>query len=487
MKTDRTRVVTPTDPNPLVRELLESTAEGVYDRDDFNRQRGADVLEFFTGLLIEHKRAEYEAFKQNGKSARLSPLLLDTGEAYHIQSLYLHQHGDAVATCTYMTGLHHDPDHPRFPWNSGLEEPPKLAWDVPWAETHRVPGKPHFVYEVGIENPVKYRTEFPYRVVALAAIQDFDIVCWHVDTNRLEDSSDPDRYHQRMDYTHPASPHPDGLHYRYDEVLSAAIATAGQIFKSGLLATTPQPTEYIFGRNTLYEPDSMDYAKSYGDLGHTFAPTTYRFGSRMRVDPNRLEDAVIGPTRHRGVFETSPIQPTDEISFDWRRGQLRLDAPGAVSFSGFLIDSNDPITFMNANVEVSDVAVINPSTVAYPIDDDERYIAFGLVSLDGKPLTETNQALMSLVSTSFNTGFAMDHEQVRAEYLWQRNPGAIVSRGEGPAQVARVEATVHCSQLTGMRYEILDWRLDVIDSGLVQNGVVRISANQDVFLIRFYR
>ncbi|NJK91430.1 MAG: hypothetical protein HC904_06135 [Blastochloris sp.] len=113
------------DVNPLAIAAQTATQQKL-TRANFTRQRGSDVIEFFLQTIIARKMAERDAVKSWGKSAKLSPLVFDTGDGFRIQSVYLHQLADAVTMCTYLEGFAKDDQEPRFPWFSYLDEPP--AW-----------------------------------------------------------------------------------------------------------------------------------------------------------------------------------------------------------------------------------------------------------------------------------------------------------------------------------------------------------------------
>lgn len=484
-------VVTPNDANPQVRALLESVAQSKYHRHDFHDQRGRDVIEFLCRILAEHKKAQYAAVKEAGRATASAPLLLDTGEGYHIQTLLLAQHGDAVSVCTYMTGTHNDRHHRRFPWNSGVEELPRLGWNVPWVETNRMPDKPYLVYEVNIHNPAKYRAEFPWRVAALAAIQDFDAVCWHVWNNRIEDAGEAEPYSRLMDYDASHNSHPQGLNFRYDEVLQSAITAAGWSFRSFAVAPAPEPTTYTFGRRSAFDPATMDYGVAYGKLGHTVMATTYRRGTRMAVNLEQEGDTVTGPVLARGVFEPCPIRPNDQIEYDWQRGHLKLDSPAVAAYTGFFAQHGGPVTFTGGgpagSLTLRDVTINNPDGIAYPVTPDERYIAFAAVAQDGLPLPQSKRVTISLVSTSFNTGFQLNHDKLIKEYIWHGNDGLTVSIGKPPALVARAGAILDAPALDGMRYTLRDWHLRPLGEGTVTNAQLTIPADQPIFLIELHR
>jgi len=478
-------VVMPNDANPNVKKVLSAAAEGKFTRDDFNRQRGADVIEFLLGLQVAHKKAEYAALKKHGESCRLSPIIFDTGEGFMTQSLWLHQNADAVSVCTYMTGIHNDPTHDLFPWVSGLTEPPRLAWNVPWVETQRVPNKPYLIYEIGYENPGKYRSEYPYRVAFLAAIQDFDAICWHTQNGLL--GMDSCSYQGQLQYSVSWNDQPQGLHYASDEVMQSAMQAASEIFKNSLVKAPENPTTYVFGTKTLYDPASMDYGVAYGQYGQTILPTTYRYGTRMYCDTARKNDTAIGPVISRGVYEPNPYRPTPEMELDWRKGFLRFDAPGTAMYSGFFANYGGPVKFDNGII-LDSVNVVNPPDMPYPVRPDELYISFCIAACDGKPIAETKRAVLSLVSTSFNSGFKIDESKIRKEYSWQYNPGATIKAGRTPVLVARAGARISASALAGMRYLMRDWRLQPIGEGTVgKDGVLKVPADKPIYIMELTR
>jgi hypothetical protein len=488
---DKTSAIMPSDANPQVLGLLKKTAKQKYGRDYFNRQRGADVVEFLEKILIESKAREKEALEKEGKSTRLSPCITGTAEGYDIHDLYKYQHSDATAIATYMNGMHHDSTYKRFPWYSGLEEPPRTGWNVPWLETQRIPKKPFIVYECGFENPAKYRAEWPYRIAALASIQDFDIINWHIYGSDLPDQSRENPYDGGMAYSTSdpklsAAIGPVGLIYGNDEVMVAAMKGAGEIFKNLLLKPAPNPTTFIFGRKSLYDPATMEYGVAYGNLGDRVMPTMYRYGLNMYVDTTREEDTVIGPSFANRIFEPMPYTPTDEIEYDVQRGHLKLDAPGAAGYIGFFAQYGGPVRFHNG-VVLDNVTINNPPEIAYPVAPDERYICLSLSARDGKPLDTSNNILVSLVSTSFNKGFKLDHTKFKGEFLWQANPGSIVVIGTAPVQVARAGATITAPMLNGMSYKLLDWNMKVIGTGVISGGKFDIPADKPVFCMQLTR
>jgi len=448
-------------------------------RNDFTRQRGADVIEFLVDMHIAQKQAEANAVKTFGRSCKLSPLVWDTGEGYRVQSVYMQQHADAVAMCTYMEGFARDPQQPRFPWLSLNDEPPRTSLDVPWAEIGRIPGKPFFLYETQISNPAKYRVDWPYRIAALGAIQDWDIINWHLFSHPLP-YKDENPYDEALDISHTGFP-PNGYHFSHDEVQSSAMKTAGAIFRSGALKPAALPTLFTWGRESLYDPASMDYGRSFGRKGDLISPTAYRYGAYMAVDPSQEKDRIKGPTVLPRVNEPNVIRPTDEITFDTRRAHLLLDAPSAIAYNGFFAQYGGPVIFKNG-LTLDQVRIINPPDMPYPVTDAEKYLGFAAVAQDGLPLAQSKKIIVSLVSTSFNTGYSADAEKVAVGKFLENQ-----KVGKAPVLVARVGAVISGPALAGMSYKFLDWAMSTIGEGVIEKDRLTIPADQPVFCVELSR
>jgi len=61
----------------------------------------------------------------------------------------------------------------------------------------------------------------------------------------------------------------------------------------------------------------------------------------------------------------SPYAPTPQISFDWKKGNLIIDAPGAVAFTG-LIDCDGSEVRFQQGITLRAVSLINRPAVSAP-------------------------------------------------------------------------------------------------------------------------
>ncbi len=478
------------DANPAALAVLAGSGKQRFTRDDFTRKRGEDVIEFLLQLQIKYKTHFRDEVKKWGKSLALCPLVLDTGNGYQIQAVQMQQQGDAMAMCSYLWGVATDPQQPRFPFVSGLEEQPRLAMGIPWVEVGRVPGKPFFVYEFQTSNPDKYRAEVPFRIATLGAIQDWDIIGWHL-FGRPNDPDKPEPYAKSLSMNHAGKGGSiEGVHFKNDLVESAAMNTAGRIFVNGALDPVASPTVMTFGSKSLYDPRSTDYGQSFGDLGPKIAPTAYRYGLQMKIDPSVEADSVTGKTVERGVMEACPIRPTQQIEYDWQKGHLIQDAPSAVSYTGFFARHGGAMTFNEGRVILDHVSVRNEEGVNYPVTPEEQYLSFALVSTDSQPLETAAELMLSLVSSSFNYDMKLDEAIVARGDLGytgkpfeKMRPGGT-TRDKPPVAYCIPGARITAPSLVGRHWRMLDYHFQEMASGNIgADGVLVIPDAKSFFAV----
>lgn len=469
-----------TNPEALAKFKTISTPIG---RDQCTVARAADVIEFLLETLIAHKKRCAAELKTWGKSCRLSPLVLDTGIGQSIQAQYMQMQGDAVAHDSYMEGVQTQrllKSHKRWPFYSGLDSLPQLSNDVPWLEHNRPAGKPFLVYETQLGGPTKYRAEWPMRIAAAGAIQDWDAVSYHYWSFDQYDLSGTTPYTGGP----VAYPGPGAYqyHYTFDEVEEAAMRAAGAILRNSLAAPASSPTVFSYGRPALYDPRSMDYGGDYrGPSGlMDMLDTAYQSGMRLVIDPEQKEFLKTkGPVAKRNGFEKPfPLAASPNVEFDYHRGHLIFDAPGVAGYTGFLGQYGSDVVRFRNGVELRGVRHVDPPNAPYP-SGAEKYTVFALASEDGKPLGETRSAVLVLVSSCFNTGTRIASKaDGTLEMNW----------GKPPVLVTRVGATVVAKTIAGMRYRMIDFNEKVLSEGVVaSNGELRIPAGLPVWVTELNR
>lgn len=461
----------------------------VYGPRDFSRRRGSDLMQFLVEMLLAHKRRVYAAMRAVGRpgvGVSVVPIVFDTGFSFSPQSTYVNSFGDAVAVGCYMSQISVDPQHPRFPFRSNLEEPPRLFYDNPWLEHNKVEGKPTFVYETQIFKPAKYRAEYPYMLAMLASIQDWDVIDWHYYGHPTKDILTDPRPFARM-------LRPDnsfswqGTQFKHDEVQVAAMKVASELFRQFALVPPERPTRLTLGGKALFDTDMHEW----GHLNSLLAPTSYRYGLRLRFDPAADTAVTVdGPVVHGRQYLSPVIQPTRQVRLDWHKGVLRLDAPTAKVACGFLPDQ---IVFAD-DVELSGLSVSAPEGMPYFAANEDRYVCFGMVARDGRALSETRAMLLSAVCTSFNTGFSINTDAFPGGNQYGRLvdhvPTGKIARdfGSTPVLVARVGLTLKAPCLANTTFRLLDWHLDVLREGRIgADGVLTIRNDEPAFCTEITR
>ena len=468
------------DTNPAALAVFR-TMDSPIGRDDCTVARGNDVIEFLLSVIVSHKQRWAAALKKWGKSCRLSPLIYDTGIGQNIQAQYVQLHGDAVAHASYMEGIELDKfvrTHKRWPFYSGLDAPQQMCKDVPWLEHNRPVGKPFLCYETQFGSPSKYRAEWPVRIAALGSVQDWDAACYHYWSFDQYDLTKKAPYGGAL-----AKPGPGAYQYDYtsDEVEQATMRAAGAIFRNRLVAPAPRPTRFTWGRPALLDPRCMDYAGDYGRTGlMDMMTTTYVRGMRIAIDPDQKEFLKTdGPVaRFNGFERPCPLKPSPHVEYDHQRGHVKMDAPGVAAYTGFLGQYGaEAIRFANG-VELRNVRHADPPGTPFP-SGSERFTSFTLASEDGRPLGTCRRAVLALVASSFNTGFAVKPKA---------GGGYKVDWGRQPVLVTRVGAAIGARALAGMRYRMIDFNERVLAEGTVAaDGELRIPADKPVWLTELTR
>ncbi len=447
-------------------------AQPQYGPKDFAKQRGADVVEFLMKLHIAAKNEAAEIFRSQGRpglGCQIVPLLYDTGYSGAILPFYMHSFGDATACGTYHDMSTHDPSVPTFPFTSGLTSPPNLNG---WITNRRFKGKPAFVYENMIFQPQKYKVEWFYRLLAWAAIQDFDVIDFHYYGHPVPFPGAPNPYG-----THPVN---EKFHMRNDEVLMAAVRLAGEIFKRGYLRPAPNPTTVTLGSKTMWRMDGL-YGGTHGKQPDN---TVFHKGFRWSFNPEQTEDTVDGALISDEQHVREPVvTPTYQITYRWQEGIMVIDDPRAKVLVGFVPRS---FTFQDG-LSLRRIHVNTPEGMPFVIPG-ERYIAFGTVSEDGKPLAQSSSILISALSTSFNQGFAMDLEKMQKDTRYAYGlRDSITNWGEGPMLVARVGVTLQADWLRGRHYRMIDYNNNDLSASTLTTARLPIPHDLPIYMVEITR
>jgi len=156
-----------------------------------------------------------------------------------------------------------------------------------------------------------------------------------------------------------------------------------------------------------------------------------------------------------------------------------------MAYTGFVANELLPEIRFNSGAVIRNVTVKNPEGMPYPVAKDELYLAITLASCDGQPLGVTKRAVLSAMSTSFNTGYQLDTDK---RPLPEYKGAEVKNRGTLPVLVARVGCVVECPALAGMTYVLRDYHMRKIGKGTIaKDGIVTISADVPIFVIELTR
>jgi len=417
--------------------------------------RLADV----TDWLYEHHRRwmdEYIRFVRaqapEGVGCNVVPICADTGdEGEPAQLVVAAQSGDFVSEHGYFTGV--------APKTSRKENRFAPYW-LPEAlspDTGRfartlcvaVEDKPMIIYETNTITPSEYRAEYPWRLATLAAWQDFDGIFfyrWGALKSRGGDESNEAFADGRQPLFY-AGKHSywSGVLISPDEVLLASMRGAGRMFLGGLLPPAPKPTVFTVGRkrtNTKLAIRNMTYG------GTPFRRTMITHGSRFRVDLKWDGDwKADGPIVEKEFGDK--VQPSEHILYDKGNARCIVDAPGAKAVFGIAPKAY----FFSDKTSVGDFS--------------REFVAFGLVSLDGKPTAQASSLLLTCVSKSHNTGFNLHLDRYKAkpeEYKRSLDVAKVLDPGTAPVVVERVGFTLRLAGAP-VRWTAYDFALKKIATG----------------------
>lgn len=401
---------------------------------DFSRTRADDFVRFVLELTDEGYqtlRAHARSHAAPGVGVAIAPFSFDTQYKPSIPWLYQQTRSDVANFGMYF-------------WDNK-----SLLTQSPGAyllDSLTVEGKPTVLYETNQSRPGPYRAEFPYRLAALAAWQDWDAIFFHYwgGQGRALDEEFlvwPMKYMTVDHYW-------NSVHHDQDPAMTSAMALAGRIFVSGAIAPAPSPAIYRIGAKGIFSHKF--------DNGLGLRRDTFERGSRIRFEPEGDFELI----KENAVGDTPPAYPVksgDSITWDWREGRLVIDTPTAKAYVGPAPAA--PFAFRDG-ITLSGVS--------------SKWISFGLVSADGRPLADgASRAHASAVFDAVNTGFTFD---------WNAQGGptdlarAISDHGRAPVRVDRVDYTVGFPATLDWRATSHDFALRRLDQATGRSNAFRVRA-----------
>ncbi len=434
-----------------------------------------NAAEYPSGRLADVHRFTYHCFQSfnerqvalmrsmaaQGVGSSVVPICFDTVHEHKIAWMAAASRGDFLCVGTYTNEATHNQEAPRYPFASALDGRPQF-YNLSYQGAI---DKPTVIYETNVLKPAPHRASYPFRVAALGSWQDWDAVFWYVwSDGTVKDQVDPQVYID-AGLRYAASSHIwHGIVIATDEVLLAALNAAGKIFTGFHLQPAPDPlvveigTENLLHTNWIGDIDvptppgaEGKYPKAEAENATTFT-RGLKWDFRFDQVETRSPDPLVAKLN-------SPLVQNGETTYDWERGTLVIDAPGAKAVIGFpgseqtfsggvsltlpppvggvstpTVSSADPsATASQALVGAASAATSVPSPSA-------DFVTFALVAEPGQSLASTDSATAILIGTGENDGFTVKDE-------WDTDPSLtfhnmLKTGGSGPPRIRRHAGTI---------------------------------------------
>lgn len=357
----------------------------------------------FDRFLIVSRRLESVArgMAPAGKGIAVQPITYSTQTGDPLLVARAAQSaGDYSAIGAYQTPLDRNRKSPYFPFRLNLSNP--IFYNFNYGA---VQGKPTIVYENSFFRPYPYRAEWPWAMLYLSAVQDWDALFlytygqpWAIyDDGKKE----PPRYGNKP-LPIPSDPRDAasrgvyvGLHHGGDEIIVSSWSAAGLVFLGGELSPVSETLLYPFNQQQIFGP-APGYCTPPHSCGGGGRQVMAKMNTASLDRPIRLHwvDDVKGPGAKTKV---SPV-PVSSLS-----GAKALNR----AMPRFLIDT--PRSKVVVGVLAGEVQFDGGFAMRF---HGSQFGFVSLTSADGKPLHTSRAIRLSASGKSANSDFVFDPERV---------------------------------------------------------------------------
>jgi hypothetical protein len=427
----------------------------------YSRSRGEDVVHFACFLYQDYHRRFKEVIRTQGRGIAQVPIFPSGNFERTFAQYYAGSEGDVTAGGVYSFAPRPwevAKDDPLYPFQVRLNHFPSYGQPV---DITRMADKPYLLYECNAYRRDPYRVELPMRIALMLIQQDADGAFWF--------NWDSKGYLRNLacdqDYATNKMPMADAnypnacLVLATDEVMLAAIKSAGEIFKSGCLPPPANPVEVRLGSDVIFNPD--------GKMGNLESWLRYAFwqgGINLHYDPSS-PTSTLPPLPPTSWPTSIKVGPYVEMQWGKKRGTLRIDSPSIKAQVGF----NGP----DIEFGTTKVAGIN-----------RDYSSICIVSEGGKSLEESSSIVITMVADSRNTGLKFDASRMKKK--WMRGMAqATVNPGRAPVIVDRVSGTITAPWLKGRWYRKYDFARRCYEEGPISTSLT-ITAREPLFYAQIF-
>lgn len=341
----------------------------------YPEQRGSDIIRFLIEIdSANNKRLEDYArtFAPKGVGVAVIPFSYDTQYMPSAAWLYDNtQNGDVANFGMYFW----DQQNP-------LAKPPSMYV----MDSHTVEGKITAIYETMDGRPDPFRAAYPYRAASLASWEDWDAIFFHYwDGFNVKGRTFPPEAYLAATLSYISPTHYwTAVYFEKDPALLSAMAAAGQMFIRGAISPAPHPATYVIGGQSLFSFSAL--------ANRGLDRLTFSQGVKTRFEPDSNKGASFEGASE-DVLTTPPtgaVAMGDQVLWDWPNSRLIIDTPTAKAYIGV----------PHGNYRFKDGITVGGF--------GNKFVSFGMISRDGKPLTgpgATTKILITAADNAKNTGF----------------------------------------------------------------------------------
>ena len=292
-------------------------------------------------------------------------------------------------------------------------------------------GKPSMISETTWNRPNRYRSEAPLHFAAFGALQGTDAIV-HFALDGANWSVKPGFWMQPWTLMAPS---------QAGQFPAAALLYRRGLVKTGdLLATINLNTNDLLNLKGTPLPQDANF----DELRLKDVPQGTEVKPGQRIDPlihyaGRVEVNFTGTPGRTTLSDLKPLidrvtktvrSSTRELSLDYEKGLLRIDAPGAQGASG--------------NLKAGGEITLTELTLRSELDNAHIIV----VALDGEPLAKSRRMLLQAMSEEQATGFATEDTGNGVK--------KITNIGRDPWRVKHLQGSVRFRSARGLAIQPLD-------------------------------
>jgi len=357
--------------------------------------------------------------------------------------------GDVMALNRYTGGVHKGPNNGwRIDPGDQLQDQSVLKnpTDLP-AAIKQVAGFPFMLTEVAWVSPERYQAEGPFLMAAYQSLNGLDFACWF-DASSEQWSNVPLATFVQVKGQHPMFKWNGLVPQQVGQFPAYAIAyRKGYIQPAETVVEECRRFEDMAARKipVVAEKSGFDPVRDSGDFAaessvkQELDPLILLCGQvKVKFDAPPSQTRVVDVSKWLSRKESRVSSSTGQLQWDYGKGVCTINAPAIQGVCGFLNAGGGKFTLSDVEIE---------STA--------DYATIAVVSLDGRPLSESRRMLVQVGSVVRPTGweekpatFDVDGKSVQGM--------EIVTVGKSPWQIMSVAGNLSIRNSILRRGTVLD-------------------------------